>query len=318
MSEPAEQEAPPESFALFAKAPQGRTRSSTLEPTLHRINDRFARFLRAALLQHLRRAVTIVPTGSELVEHRDLMDRLPSPIYLSLFTMRPLRGTLVLMIEAPLVVAIVESRFGGNGRFPINIANRDFTPFELKSMRRVVETALEQFIAAWEPVGRFDIETVRHETNPQFASFATAEDQVLVSGFDISVDHGKGRMETYIPFATVQPLHDQMVSGIVADMVDHDLRWSETLRASVGEAEITLDARLGTIEISVRDLMALRPGCVFEMDRPETIVVEAHGVPLFRGRWGRHGSKIGVVVEERLSSSPADHAGQTGDRAEDR
>src|SRR6185437_13842281 len=111
-------------------------RNSALEPTFQRINDRFARFLRAALLQHLRRAVTIVPAGIELVEHRELMERLPAPIHLTLFNMKPLRGTLVLMVEAPLVVAIVESRFGGNGRFPINTAHRDFTAFELKSMRR--------------------------------------------------------------------------------------------------------------------------------------------------------------------------------------
>ena len=48
-----------------------------------------------------------------------------------------------------------------------------------------------------------------------------------------------------------------------------------------------------------------RPGNVFEMDRPETLIVEAGGVPLFRGRWGRHGRKIGVLIEERLAS-PAD------------
>ena len=37
---------------------------SVLEATLQRINDRFARFLRAALLQHLRRSVTVAPAGS--------------------------------------------------------------------------------------------------------------------------------------------------------------------------------------------------------------------------------------------------------------
>ena len=37
------------------------------------------------------------------------------------------------------------------------------------------------------------------------------------------------------------------------------------------------------------------------MRRPESLVVEAAGVPLFRGRWGRHGRKIGVMVEERLT-----------------
>ena len=41
-------------------------------------------------------------------------------------------------------------------------------------------------------------------------------------------------------------------------------------------------------------------GCVTDSARRESLVVEANGVPLFRGRWGRHGRKIGVLVEERL------------------
>jgi flagellar motor switch protein FliM len=303
MSDAIDQASAPEAFNFFSKTRPGRNRNSALEPTFQRINDRFARFLRAALLQHLRRAVTIVPAGIELVEHRELMERLPAPIHLTLFNMKPLRGTLVLMVEAPLVVAIVESRFGGNGRFPINTAHRDFTAFELKSMRRVVDAALEQFITAWEPVGQFELEVIRHETNPQFAGFAAAEDLVVVSAFDIAVDHGKGRLETYIPLAGVQPLQDQMSSGIVSEVADQDLRWSERLKSNVAQAGITLNAELGQIEISVGELMALRPGSIFQMDRPDTIVVEAAGVPLFRGRWGRHGNKIGILVEERLASA---------------
>src|SRR5277367_1114102 len=111
-------------FSLFTRSGPVRNRMSTLEPTLQRINDRFARYLRAALLQHLRRGVAVTATGIELIEHREVIERLHGPTYLALFNMKPLRGTLVLMVEASLVVAIVESRFGGNGRFPINMANR--------------------------------------------------------------------------------------------------------------------------------------------------------------------------------------------------
>jgi flagellar motor switch protein FliM len=308
MSDVKEQAAPPlESFSLIAKSGAAKNRMSVLEPMLQRVNDRFARYLRAALLQHLRRAVTVTPAGIELVEHRELMERVPSPTHLTLFNMKPLRGTFVLAVEAPLVVTIVESRFGGNGRFPINLANREFTPFELKSMRRVVETTLEQLAVSWQPVGRFEIEILRSETNPQFAGFATAEDVIIVSSFDITVEHGKGRFDVYASYASVEPLQDRLASGMVAEAADQDLRWSDSLKAGVAQAAITLNVELGRIEISVGDLIALRPGNVFEMDRPEILVVEAGGVPLFRGRWGRHRRKIGVLIEERLAS-PADAA----------
>lgn len=286
----------------FGASGPGKSRMSTLEPTLQRINDRFSRYLRGALLQHLRRGVVVNSIGIELVEHRELMERLGSPTHLTLVNMKPMRGTIVLMIDAQLVVAIVETRFGGNGRFPINLSNRDFTPFELKSMRRVVETTLEQFTTAWEPFGRFEVEIVRHETNPQFAGFATADDLIMVSTFEVSVEYGKGTLAIFIPYAAAEPLQEQLTSGVVAEAVEHDTRWYDALKIGVEQAAITLNVELGKIEISVGDLVALRPGNVFEMDRPDKLIVEAGGVPLFRARWGRHGRKVGVMVEERLNS----------------
>jgi flagellar motor switch protein FliM len=316
MSDVADRPAGAESVSLFAKAGSGRSRMLTLEPTLQRLNDRFARNLRAAMLQHLRRAVTVVPTGIQVIEYRELMEGFATPIHLTLFNMKPLRGTLVLMFEVSLVVTIVESRFGGNGRFPINLVNRDFTPFELKSMRSVVEISLDQLKTAWEPVGRFDIETVRHETNAQFASFAMADDLIIVNTFDITVDQGRGRLGIYIPYASVDPLHDQLTSGIVSEVAENDLHWSSALKGSVEQASITLNAELGKIEISIGDLATLRPGNVFEMNRPESVVVQAGGVPLFRGRWGRHGSKIGVLVEECLSPAARHLSDLNGDGRE--
>lgn len=286
----------------FGESGPGKSRMSMLEPTLQRINDRFSRYLRGALLQHLRRGVVVNSIGIELVEHRELMERLGSPTHLTLVNMKPMRGTIVLMIDAELVVAIVETRFGGNGRFPINLANRDFTPFELKSMRRVVETTLEQFTTAWEPFGRFEVEIVRHETNPQFAGFATADDLIMVSTFEVSVEYGKGTLAIFIPYTAAEPLQEQLTSGIVAEAVEQDTRWYDALKVGVEQAAITLNVELARIEISVGDLVALRPGNVFEMDRPDRLIVEAGGVPLFRARWGRHGRKVGVMVEERLNS----------------
>jgi len=291
-------EAPPV-YDLFSGVGPARGRLVNLEPTLQRINDRFVRHLRTALLQYLRRAVTITTNGVRMIEHRELMEALGSPTYLTLFTMRPLRGTIVLMFDVPLVISLVESRFGGSGRFPITV-DRDFTAFELKSMRRVVETALDQLVVAWEPLGHFEIGALRHETNPQFAGFAHADELIMASSFEVTVDQAKGMIATYIPYAAVEPLQDQLAAGLVADAGGNEGHWSETLQRGVQQASITLNVELGKISISVGDLVSLSPGAVFEIDQQQCLVVEANGVPLFRGRWGQHGHKLGILVEERL------------------
>ncbi len=287
-------------YDLLTEQAPAATQMPTLGPILDRINHRFARNLRASLLQHLRRGVDVFPAPIELVKHKELMEGLATPTYLTLVNMKPLRGTMLVLFDAQLVVTIVESRFGGSGRFPVPHTNREFTPFELKSMRRVIEMTLEQYATAWQPIGNFEADIVRQETNPQFAGFATSEDLILVSAFDVQIDYGKGRVLACIPFTSIEAINEDLMSGIVEGSVEYDARWTEGLSNGLQNASITLNVELGNIEITVADLVALAPGAVFEMGRPESLTVESGGIPLFRGRWGRVGRKVGVRIEERL------------------
>jgi flagellar motor switch protein FliM len=273
-------------------------------PTLEMINDRFSQYLRSALLQHLRPGVEVTPpVAIQLLKHAALMEGFGIPSYLTLVNFKPLRGTILVVADAQLVSWIVESRFGGDGRFPVTISNREFSPFEQKSMLRVVETTLEQFALAWKPIGPFAAEIVRHEINPQFAGITTSGELIIVSAFDVRVGQGGGKLTICIPYANLEPMHDLLTTGIVKEAVDHDLRWYESLTIGVGQATMMLNVELAQVEITVRELLGLHPGNVVEIDRPESVTVEANGLPLFRGRWGRYGRKIAVRIEERLQST---------------
>jgi len=259
-------------FDLVSEYNPTRSRMVALEPTLERIDSRFARQFRSALLQHLRRELTVKHAGIELIKHSEVLGRIADPSHLTLVNMKPLRGTSLVVIDAPLAGTIMETRFGGSS----------------------------QFAATWEPFALFEPSVVRYETNRQFASFATADDLIIVSAFDISIDRSGGRLTICVPYASLEPLHPQLMSSIAEDSVNYESLWYDALKLGVEQAEITVSAELGSIEVNVSDLIALRPGDVFEMDRPDTVVVEASGVPLFRGKWGRHGRKIAVRIEERL------------------
>ena len=278
-----------------------RTRLPALGPTLERINDRFARHLRAALLQHLRRAVSVTPAKVEAIKHKELVEALDGPALLTLINMKPLHGSLLFVLDAALANTIVEVRFGGSNRFPSPLIKREFTALEAKLMQRVLEMVMEQFAIAWEPFALFEPSIIRTETNRQFASIAAADDLIFINAFDISVDRGGGKLLLCIPDASLEPLYDQLTSTIAEEGSNYDTRWYEALKTGIEQAQITLSVQLGMLELSVAELVRLRPGDVFEMGRPENIIVEAGGVALFSGKWGRHGRKIAVKIEETLA-----------------
>jgi flagellar motor switch protein FliM len=267
-------------------------------PTLDVINDRFSRSLRVALFHHLRRSVQVGAATVALVKHFELIERLASPSYMMLVGLRPLRGSMLLVIDAQLVVATVESRFGGNGRFPVTKTQRDFTTVEQKVMSRVTEIVLDQFVAAWHRVADLQPEVLRHEFNPQFAGITGAGEQVVTITFRIKVDNGEGALTLAIPSAMLGPVQDQLTSSSMAsETAEPDRHWFEQLRAGIEQVVMPLRVELTEFEMSLQELLELRPGDVFEIARPDIVTIEGEGVPLFRGRWGRHGAKSAVRIE---------------------
>lgn len=273
-------------------------------PKLEMINQRFCQQLRTALVQQMRPGVDVVPPlAIQLIKNGELIETLARPSHLTIVELRPLRGTILVVVDAPLVSWIVESRFGGDGRFPIVIDGSDFSPFERKAACRVVHTVVEQLVLAWQPIASFEPHIVRHELDPQLAAIANPHDQIIFNIFDVQVAGGGGKLSIGIPYAMLEPLHDRLVSDREKETVDLDPYWQQTLELRIGQATMTLSVELTKLQITVGDLLALSPGSILDIDRPEHITVEANGVPLFRGGWGKHGPKIGVRIEEPLATA---------------
>jgi flagellar motor switch protein FliM len=270
-------------------------------PTLEAINERFSQLLRSALVQELQPGIAVTPPNPiQLIKHGKLIEKLAVPSHLTLVRLKALRGTILLAADAELVSWIVDSRFGGGGRFPVLPSDREFTLFEQKSMRRVAEVIVAQLALAWKPIAAFEPEILRHESDPQLAGIANAAEPIIVSIFEVKLGGSGGKLVIGIPYMVLEPLHEKLMSGIVDRPFDRDQRWNAALQSGVEQAKMTLNVELAVIEMTVRELLSLQPGNVFEIERPDSVTVEANGLPLFIGRWGRNGRKIAVRIEERL------------------
>jgi flagellar motor switch protein FliM len=273
-------------------------------PTLEAINERLAQNWRAALLHELQPPVEVTPQFAiEVIKHGELIERLATPSYLTVVMLQPLRGAILIAVEAELVGIIVESRFGGSGRLPVvAVPNREFAAIEQKVMRRVIEGLLDQMALAWKPIADIAPEIVRQETKPTSAAVANSSDLVIVINFAVSIGNSGGKMTIAIPYLLLQPLHERLVATGSKRVVARDPRWAEELQSAIGSATTELKVDFAAIELTVGEFLDLHPGSVFEITRPDTVTVQSRGQPLFRGRWGRHGRKIAVRVEELLAS----------------
>ncbi|NHA13361.1 flagellar motor switch protein FliM [Thioalkalivibrio sp. XN279] len=273
-------------------------------PTLEMINERFARHLRISLFNLLRRSAEISVSGVRLQKFGEYVHTLPVPTSLNLVRMRPLRGTALFVIDARLVFTLVDHFFGGGGRFHSKVEGREFTLTEGRVVRMVLDQAFHDLGEAWSPVLPVEFEFINAEVNPQFANIVSPSEVVVICSFRLELEGGGGDLHVTLPYSMVEPIRDLLDAGMQSDRSDGDGRWLKALREEVRLATVEVSSKLVEVELSVGELLRLKPGDVLPIEMPERVTLCAEQIPIFHGRFGHHQGRHAIQVLERARRDP--------------
>lgn len=271
-------------------------------PTLEMINERFARLFRSSVYNILRRSADISVGGVQMKKFGEYVNTLHLPTSLNMIRVQPLRGTGLVVIGPTLVFAMVDNFFGGNGRHA-KIEGRDFTATESRVIHMLLKGIFEDLKEAWSHVAPIDFKYVSSEMNPHFANIVSPTEIVVVSSFRIELEGGGGDLHITLPYAMIEPLRDVLDSGMQSDRAEHDERWPVALREEIEEADVQLKTVLGRSQMSLAQLLNLKPGDVVPCDFTGLATVYAEDVPIFRGGFGVSRGQQAVKVEERVRRS---------------
>lgn len=274
-------------------------------PTLEMVNERFARYFRISLFNLLRRSAEISVGQVQMLKFSEYVHSLFVPTSLNLTRVKPLRGTALFILDPKLVFIVVDNFFGGDGRFHAKIEGREFTPTELRVIHMILQQAYKDLTESWSPVMPVQFEYLNSEVNPQFANIVSPSEVVVVTSFHIELDGGGGDLHVTMPYSMLEPIRELLDAGVQSDRAELDERWTNSLREEMKEAELDVNSTLTTTQISLRELMHLKPGDVIPVELPPLVTLCAEDIPLFRCRYGMaRGNNALKVVE------PVRHTGQ--------
>ncbi|MGE4368212.1 MAG: flagellar motor switch protein FliM [Burkholderiaceae bacterium] len=276
--------------------------------TLELINERFARRLRTALFTFMRRNADISVGAMRIQKYADFERNLPVPSNLNMVAMKPLRGTALFTFDPSLVFLIIDSVFGGTGRYNTRVEGRDFTSTEQRIIRRLLSNALESYGASWEQVYPVEFEYVRSEMHTKFASIASSNEIVVVSTFNIEMgSQGGGRMHICLPYSMIEPIRDLLTRPLQDAAADTtDQRWTKRLSQQVRSADIELVAEFARIESSISSLLKLQVGDVLPIELPGLITASVGGVPVLEGTYGTSRGRYALRVNQLLTNAEPD------------
>jgi len=276
-------------------------------PTLEIINERFARLLQIGLFNFMRRSPQVSVGPVRVIKYGEFVRNLVVPTNLNIAQVKPLRGNALFVFEPALVFLVVDTLFGGNGRFHTRVEGRDFTQTEQRIIRKMLQVVFDEYQKAWNNVHALTFEFVRSEMHTQFANIATPTEIVVTTTFNIELAGGNAAMHICIPYATLEPIRDTIYSTMQGDQIEPDERWVRTLSRQVQDAEVELVANLVTTTLSVEELLKIKVGDVLGVDIPPSVVAEVHGVPMFQARYGALNGQYALKVE-RVFASPAEQS----------
>ena len=269
-------------------------------PTMEIVNERFARNLRLGLFNFIRRTPEVSVGSIAVQRFGAFLRELSVPTNFNIVAVRPLRGNGLIVCEPSLIFGVIDTLYGGTGKFQTRIEGRDFSATEHRVIARLVSVITDEYKKAWKGIYPIDLEFQRSEMQPQFANIATPSEIVISTSFQLEIGEIAGAIHFCMPYATLEPIRDVLYSSTQGDSIEVDRRWVNVLTREIQAVEITMVAELARTNTTVEQLLAMKPGDFIELDRTQHIQAAVDGVPLFECQYGTHNAKYAIRIDKSL------------------
>lgn len=271
-------------------------------PTLELVNERFARYLRIGLFNYMHRNAEISVGPIRVQKYSEFIRNLVVPTNLNLVAAKPLRGTALFVFDPNLVFLVVDNMFGGDGRFHTRVEGRDFTATEQRIIQGLLGVVFGEYSKSWKPVYDIHFEYIRSEMNSQFANIATPSEIVVSTSFTLEFGGATADMHICFPYSMLEPIRDLLYSTMQSDQLSTDKRWIGTLRKQLQGAEVEIVAQLGSGNVSLREILMLKPGDVIPINIPHHIEALVDNVPLMECSYGQQSGQYALRVEKFIAT----------------
>jgi flagellar motor switch protein FliM len=271
-------------------------------PTMEIINERFARNIRIGMFNFIRKSPEVAIGLTKVQKYSAFLREIVVPTNFNLVSVRPLRGSGLIICDPTLIFAVIDSLFGGSGKYHTRIEGRDFSMTEHRIILRVVDLITSEYKKAWMGVYPLELEYQRSEMQPQFANIASPSEVVVTTSFTLEIGDISGTIHFCIPYSTLEPIRDILYSTVQGDAAEPDRRWVNLLTQQIQAAEVELVAEMAQAPATVEQLLSFQVGDFIELDLHPSIEVKVSGVPVLECHYGISNGRYALKVDQLLTN----------------
>lgn len=269
-----------------------------LVPILELIFHRFTSGFQASIYNFLHRDVVIQFDQVSALKYGDYeAENREHKLLEHLFQESTLNFSGFFAMDIPLIVAMVDLFFGGNGEVDLE-DGRDMTPAEMRMVRRCLTMALDHMRSTWEMIIPFAGHLPDYHANPVSRVFISASELILVARMRITIAEHEGAFHIVLPYKALMSVREQLHAF---QSSHQDVTWRNTLWNNVRDAEVELSARLCQLQMPLEQVLKLEVGDIILADMPEAIDVRVEGIPCLQVSVCERGGVLAMKVYRNMN-----------------
>ena len=266
---------------------------------LERAHENFCRSVSTRMSAELRTPISVELIDTAQLTWANALAEVPRRSVTGIVEVAPIDGRILLTAELTLLLGLLERVLGGS---PADRpTERPLTDVDRALVARLFQTLLDELSISFNDLAdlRFNLLDIDTERAP--AQLAPLSEPSLAMTFEFKLGRSSSTMVLLIPHRAIEPVLR------VAIRSEHDATAAADAAAAVGEAmgEVTvqLRAEVGSVDMSLHEVLALRPGDVLRLDggtEEGAVTLFADAVALHRAKLGRNGRKRAVGILGRV------------------
>ncbi|WP_461481189.1 flagellar motor switch protein FliM [Porticoccus sp.] len=289
------------------------------------VNERFARLFRISLFNLIRRNADITVDSMRYESYSTFSRNVPVPTNINLVSVKPLRGTAMVVFPPNLVFMVVDNLFGGDGRFHTKSEGREFTSTEQRIIRRLLSLATDAYQESWQAVFPVEISYLRSEMQAKFANITNSPNEIVVNTtFHLEVGNHASDFQICMPFAMIEPLKDLLVNPVTDRDSQNEALWNKRIAGEIKETHVEIVADFASITRRISEVLALKVGDVLPITLPEKVTARIDSIPIIECDYGSlnehralsvsrviEHAQVPVLPSEQLNKHPSSRAGKS-------
>ncbi|WP_224702863.1 flagellar motor switch protein FliM [Devosia aquimaris] len=273
-------------------------------PMLEIVFDRLVRLTTTSLRNFTSDNVEVTLDSISSVRFGDYVNSIPLPAILSVIKAEEWENYGLLTVDSSLIYSMIDvllggRRIGGN----IRVEGRPYTTIELALARRMIEVILEDTHRAFEPVTQVNFKLERMETNPRFAAISRPGNAAILIELRIEMDDRGGKVEILLPYATIEPIREQLLQMFMGEKFGRDPIWEGHLATEIYAADVSVEAVLHEQDLPLSRMLSMKAGdtVMFERSPNDPVRLRCGGVELTEAIMGHIGNHVSVRITRPLN-----------------